>query len=68
MRVDSEHVCCMDSGYAIRECKFTEVKVAAQGYDWSGPIMVIEQHDCGSGMGSHPDWMSAEVAEGIPRE
>ena len=50
-----------------RECKFMEVKVATQSYDWSGPIAVIEQRDCGSGMGSHPVWMSAEVAEGIPR-
>ena len=45
----------------------SEVKVAVQSYDWSDPIMVFEQRDCGSGMESHPDGMSAEVAEGISR-
>ena len=44
-----------------------EVKAAVQSYDWSDPIMVIEQRVCGSGMESHPDWMSAEVTEGILR-
>ena len=44
-----------------------EVKSAVQSYDWSDPIMVFEQRDCGSGMESHPDGMSAEVAEGFPR-
>ena len=39
-----------------RECKFTEVKAAEQSYDYSDPIMGFEQHDCGSGMESHPVW------------
>ena len=43
------------------------MKAAVQSYDWSDPIMVIEQRDCGNGMESHPDGMSAEVAEGFPR-
>ena len=47
----------------LRECKSMEVEVAAQGYDGSGPIMVIEQRDCGSGMGAHPGWMVAEARQ-----
>ena len=39
-----------------RECKFTEVKAAKQGYDQSNSSKVIEQRVCGSGIEAHPVW------------